>query len=294
MINYLGAIPVGPPRFDAFCLASCCIPGARSLAMRLASSEQCRAWIEPRTWVRRCWLVRWHGRAHRLGDEPGLTQKHILSGIGGDSVLGHDRADVVSVRRRKRPGRHCMPELFLLRVSSTGYGFPKACGPRVAASKLVAPNHDHHATGCLALRVVTPTATSQTSFLEKAAGLTLLLRHAFPQVRLPSRSGKTKPRASESNPFQAVPNSRPMFDAATQGMLLPQVRPDSTNAPSLCLSVTSLRVSVVRFTSCPANAVGKRRVLHLPVGFSPSRWSRARAFSFAPTGDPASPCHNEP
>lgn len=87
---------------------------------------------------------------------------------------------------------------------------------------------------------MTPTATSQTSFLEKAAGLTLLLRHAFPQVRLPSRSGKTKPRASESNPFQAVPNFRLMFDVATQGMLLPQVRPDSTNAPRLCLSVTSL------------------------------------------------------
>ena len=87
--------------------------------------------------------------------------------------------------------------------------------------------------------MVTPTATSQTSFLEKAAGLTLVLRHAFPQVRLPSRSGKTKPRASESNTIQAVPNYRPMLETATQGMLLPQVRPDSTNAPRLCLSVTS-------------------------------------------------------
>jgi len=87
--------------------------------------------------------------------------------------------------------------------------------------------------------MVTPAATSQASFLKEAAGLTLLLRHAFPQVRLPSRSGKTKPRASESNPFQADPNSRPMFDAATQGMLLPQVRPDSTNALPLCLSVTA-------------------------------------------------------
>jgi hypothetical protein len=65
--------------------------------------------------------------------------------------------------------------------------------------------------------MVTPAATSQTSFLEKAAGLTLLLRHAFPQVRLPSRSGKTKPRASGTNPFQAVPKIRPLIRSRHPG-----------------------------------------------------------------------------
>ena len=211
--------------------------------------------------------MRRHGWSHGLTDNPRLTQENVFARIGNDRVLGYHCPNVVSVCWRQRTGRQHVTRLSLIGRRITRDGFPETGSPCISASKFIAPNHDHHATGCLALRMVTPTATSQSGFLKKAAGLTLLLRHAFPQVRLPSRSGKTRPRASEPNPFQAVPNLRPMFDAATQGLLLPQVRPDSTNPPCLCLSVTTMRVNAIRLSVVSDGTTGTRVCYTHPLDF---------------------------